>query len=291
MGIYDRDYYQAEQPGIRLGAPQSMVVKLIIVNVAVFVLCIFVKQLKEYLPLDSGTETNALRWFQFVTYSFTHFEPLHLGGNILCLWMLGRDVETVYGRKEVLGIYLLSAVFGGIVFVARQRILNGGAIVPGAGVIGASGAVTAIVILFCLKFPTRTVLLMFLFPVPAWLIGVVIVLGDLQQNSLGDTGIACDVHLAGAAFALAYHYFGWRVGALFSPDLTALKKTFRAKPKLKIHAPSGRGGELDDEVYDDLDRRGDEVLAKVRTAGEEQVTDEDRRILEADSRRRQQKLR
>ena len=47
--------------------------------------------------------------------------------------------------------------------------------------LGASGAVTAIVLLFVFHYPTRTILLMFVLPVPAWVMGVLIIGGNLMQ--------------------------------------------------------------------------------------------------------------
>jgi len=156
--------------------------------------------------------------------------------------------------------------------------------------IGASGGVTALVILFCALNPRATVFYNFLFPMPAWLMGAIVVLGDLmlmRQNPFGPQ-IAYDVHLTGAAFALAYWYFGWNLGRL--PGMDELQRLFKAphkwfkpRPPLRVHDP--------EQAYDDLDAEADRVLDKINREGLDKLNSRERRILEDYSRRTRQKLR
>jgi hypothetical protein len=149
--------------------------------------------------------------------------------------------------------------------------------------LGASGGVTTIILLFCVHFPKRTVLLMFVLPTPAWVLGVLLVVMNLFGMKTSPEGnVAFDVHLVGAVFALAYWRFGWNLGRL-TPGLPASRKLFKPGPKLRIHDP--------DEVYSDLDRSADAVLEKVNTSGIESLNSKERKILEDYSRRMRQKHR
>ena len=164
----------------------------------------------------------------------------HIFWNIFGLFMFGREVESVYGPKEFLRVYLVAATVGGILFAVRNMAMVDPAAWAGVRVVGASGAMTAVIILFCLHFPKRTVLLMFIIPVPAWVLGVIIVAGDLFGLSRSSEPIAFDVHLAGAGFALAYYALGWNLSrwTSFVPDMSQSRKWFKSKPKLKIHEPT-----------------------------------------------------
>ena len=72
-------------------------------------------------------------WWRLVTSGFLHFGPIHLGMNMLALWILGRDLETALGRVRYTAVYLLSLFGGGVsVYLFGQL---------GSGVAGASGAV------------------------------------------------------------------------------------------------------------------------------------------------------
>ena len=126
----------------------------------------------------------------------------------------------IYGRKEFLRLYLVTLVVGSIVWALRYQLSGASSQAPEHVLLGASGAVTAVVLLFVLHNPTRTILLMFVLPVPAWVIGVLIIGGDLMQmlSSTGQRTVAFDVHLAGAAFAILYYRLGWNLGR-WLPDL------------------------------------------------------------------------
>ncbi len=49
-------------------------------------------------------------WWQLVTSAFTHVQVLHIGFNMLALWVLGPQLEGVLGRSRFLAVYLLSAL-------------------------------------------------------------------------------------------------------------------------------------------------------------------------------------
>jgi membrane associated rhomboid family serine protease len=53
-------------------------------------------------------------YWQLLTSMFTHVEPWHLGFNMLALWVLGPQLEQVFGRTRFLAIYLLSGLSGSV---------------------------------------------------------------------------------------------------------------------------------------------------------------------------------
>jgi membrane associated rhomboid family serine protease len=77
-------------------------------------------------------EVAAGDWWRLVTAGFLHYGPLHLVFNMLALWVIGRDVETVLGRTRFLAVYLVSLLGGS----AAVMLFS-----PDAAVAGASGAV------------------------------------------------------------------------------------------------------------------------------------------------------
>src|SRR5262249_12958968 len=155
--------------------------------------------------------------------------------------------------------------------------------------IGASGGVTAAIILFCILNPRATIFANLFIPVPAWLFGIIAVAGDLSgsmNRSAVTGGVAYDVHLVGAALAVRYWYFGWNFSRL--PGLDELKRLVgnpkrwvKPRPSLKVHDP--------EHYYEDLDAEGDRLLQKMHDEGEDSLTEKERRILEDYSRRMRQK--
>ena len=277
MGIYDRDYYREQQrPGVTLRAPQSIVVTLIIINVAAFLanglLTGETNRITAVLACNSNTLSQPWMWWQLLTYGFAHGSIQHILFNMLGLWFLGMDIEHHYGRKEFLRLYLAMIVVGGLTWALGETLLghNNGM------VIGASGAIAGIVVLYALNFPRRTLLLFFVLPVPAWLVGVLVVLSDLfgAAGHAGDSNIAYTVHLAGAALAFSYYHFGWNFSKLTEGRFSLSR--FKPRPKLRVHDPQLDKPELSDEV--------DRILEKIHREGEDSLSRKERRTLESASR-------
>lgn len=303
MGIYDRDYYQDEpRHGGGWGSPRSVVTKLIIINVAIFVVDMFTpivrrmsidgptasRWLDSLLALHADLFTHPWQFYQLLTYGFAH-APMdsdqfifHVGFNMYMLWLFGRDVESRYGWKEFLTVYLGLIVLSGLVWAVYQNLIGWQGETP--RVIGASGAVVGIVVLFALNFPQRKFTLLFLpmMPIPAWVLGVVLVGMDLL-GALRNTGsnVAYIAHLAGAGFATLYFFSGLRPSR-WLPDNFSLQ-SLAPKPKLRVHDP--------DPDYRALDEQADAILEKLHTQGEGSLSDNERKILEDYSRRMRQKHR
>jgi membrane associated rhomboid family serine protease len=293
MGIYDRDYSRDEQSGHTLSGPKTMVTTLIVINVVIYLVdWIFLKgeaigigrdgkvvyeaALSKLGALSPNLFSEPWKVYQLLTYGFLHaMTPMHIAGNMYVLWMFGREIEGVYGRTEFLRIYLTMIVLAGLVWVAQQQIAGPSA----SGLVGASGAVTGIVVLYALHFPKRTILLFFVLPAPMWVVGVLFVAADVfgAFGSHGD--VAYIAHLTGAAFAFLYFRGKWNLGRL-TRGLPSLKLRGRG-PRLKVHDPDAGDRKLDRQV--------DDILEKISRDGEDSLTRKERKMLEDASRRAQRR--
>lgn len=288
MGIYDRDYYREEQNvfGFGAGADRSMVVLLILANVALYVLNMFTpgNWLAEQMSVRVENLWQPWMWWRFLTAGFMH-DPRGLGHiffNMLGLFIFGRGVEQVYGRMEFLRFYLVAVVVSSVVWSLIDYASGGN---PLDSMYGASGAISAVTILFALNFRHATILLFFVLPMPAWVAAVLFVLFDLfsavgQTGAYSDDNVAYTAHLAGAAFAFVYYQSGWNFGRLTSKFTTP--GAFRRKPRLKVHEPSER-----EEAP--LQERVDAILEKIHREGESSLSREERNTLEEASRRYQRR--
>jgi membrane associated rhomboid family serine protease len=81
-----------------------------------------------------------------ITYSFLHGDLLHLGGNMLFLWVFGDNVEDALGHMRFLIFYLLCAVAGAMM----HGLLAPHSEMP---LIGASGAIAGIVAAYLILHP------------------------------------------------------------------------------------------------------------------------------------------
>jgi membrane associated rhomboid family serine protease len=293
MGIYDRDYYRREGPSF-LGsfAERGTMCKwLIAVNVAAFIVQMVTVVrgprgvldgwFTEALCLDASRVLHGEVW-RLLTYAFLHSTSMvdHILWNMLFLFLFGRDVEDMYGPREFLTFYLVSAVAGGVAHVALVQI----GWFPLSVVVGASGAVTAVLVLCAFHYPTRIILLFLILPVPIWLFVIFSVAKDFYSflGAADHLHVAVDVHLAGAAFAFAYFKLHWRLTDLLPRVRTWQRK--RSQPRLRVYreeeAPTpvtvAAAAPPEDEQ---LEAKMDAILAKISRTGKESLTDSERQLL------------
>jgi membrane associated rhomboid family serine protease len=136
---------------------------------------------------------------------FLHANFAHLAGNMLFLWIYGRNVEVQAGRLGFVAIYLLT----GVAAVALYALFQLGSGVP---MIGASGAISGVLGVYFLWFPrnkVRVLVWLFffvqVFALPArWVLGFFILVDNLMPFLFGAsaTGVAYGAHIGGFAGGL-----------------------------------------------------------------------------------------
>jgi membrane associated rhomboid family serine protease len=176
--------------------------------------CDLVSQAGEVLcEGQSGVQGQAdpqpSTWLTVVSSMFMHGGLLHIGGNLLFLWVFGNNVEDAMGRVRFVVFYLL----GGIAAMAGQTAVDPSATVPS---VGASGAVAAVLGGYLLIYPRARVLtLVFLFifftfiQIPAMFFLVIwfgqqLLFGylDYVDPTGGGGGVAYFAHIGGFVFGL-----------------------------------------------------------------------------------------
>lgn len=146
---------------------------------------------------------------------FLHGNLVHLLGNMWFLWVFGNNVEEAFGHAGYALLYLIGGIAATLAFVVAQ---------PSATdpLIGASGAIAAILGAYLVLYPRHTVLslvFVMLVPVPAALF---LGLWFLGQFAVTDPGVAWQAHVGGfvvgvvITFALRQMLLG-RVERLHGP--------------------------------------------------------------------------
>jgi membrane associated rhomboid family serine protease len=97
-----------------------------------------------------GLNQEHNRFLGVLTSMFLHGGWLHLGGNMLFLWVFGNNIEDRLGRLRFLPFYLLVGVAAGL----AQVIADPGSDIP---LIGASGAISGVLGAYILLFPRAPV--------------------------------------------------------------------------------------------------------------------------------------
>jgi membrane associated rhomboid family serine protease len=145
-------------------------------------------------------------WESVFVAMFLHGGWLHIGGNMLFLWIFGNNVEDSMGRFTFVGFYLL----GGLAATLLQTAVNTSSTVPN---LGASGAIAAVLGGYALLYPRARVatLIFIIFFITVLELPALVVLGgwfllqllDASASAGGDVGgVAYFAHIGGFLFGL-----------------------------------------------------------------------------------------
>ena len=180
---------------------------IIVINILVFMLNSLSPHSTFYTAMIPGLVLQKGFVWQFLTYMFTHSGLSHILFNMLGLFFFGVQVERRLGSKEFLVFYLSTGVLAGV-FSFVVYVLTG---MYGVILLGASGAVFAVLLAFAVFFPHANIYIMGILPIraPVLVIGYTAIELFSQIFSV-QSGVAHLTHLAG--FGFAYLYFVLRLG-------------------------------------------------------------------------------
>ncbi|PRY94462.1 membrane associated rhomboid family serine protease [Hasllibacter halocynthiae] len=141
-----------------------------------------------------------------LTSMFLHGGWLHLGGNMLFLWIFGDNLEAEFGHLGFLAFYLFAGAAAGLAQVASAPLSP----VP---MVGASGAIAGVMGGYLLLFPKARVDVLFIIvvivriiPLPAWIVlgaWFAIQVGSGAMTPTAGGGVAYWAHTGGFAAGLA----------------------------------------------------------------------------------------
>jgi membrane associated rhomboid family serine protease len=181
---------------------RSLSIWLIAINVLVFALEYLFPPTLGYLAMTPILVLNGFFWQPF-TYMFVH-DPhtlTHILVNMLGLLFFGPAVEKEMGSKEFILYYLLTGFLAGLFSFAAFLFL-GGAYTP---LLGASGAIFAVLLAFATLQPNAQVLIWGIIPMRAPIMVLGYTLIELFSQVFGSaSSVAHLTHLAGFAFGWLY---------------------------------------------------------------------------------------
>jgi membrane associated rhomboid family serine protease len=169
--------------------------------------------LTEAEPISVGGETIQVPqepgptpiWLTLFTSIFMHGGWLHLGGNMLFLWIFGDNVEHRIGH----GLYLVFYLVAGILASFAQILVDTGSVIP---TLGASGAIAGVLGAYLVMFPTNRVLVLII-RFPVWVPAIVVIgLWAALQFISGFGALGVEESAGGVAYMA--HIGGFVAGVL-----------------------------------------------------------------------------
>ncbi len=178
----------------------SLIPAIIAVDIAVFCLTYFLfPRLMYRLAMIPSAVLYGHAYWQFATYMFCHGGIWHLLMNMLALYMFGMPVARQIGSNEFLLFYLLTGIAAGIMSFFSYWAAGINAVL-----IGASGAIYGVMLLFSVFYPRSVVYVFGVIPVRAPLLIVIYFLIEFMGSMSMRGSIAHATHLWGLIFAALY---------------------------------------------------------------------------------------
>jgi membrane associated rhomboid family serine protease len=181
-------------------ANRNAAIWLIAINVVVFALEYIFPRFSRFVILNPRAVLSGAVW-QLLTYMFSHADLTHLLVNMLGLLFFGTQVEREMGTKEFVLYYLLTGFLAGL-FSFVAYIAAGAYSVY---LLGASGAVFAVLLAYATIYPQSEIYIWGIVPVraPVMVIGYTVIELVSQLFSFRNS-VAHLTHLAGFGFGWIY---------------------------------------------------------------------------------------
>ncbi|MBL0329135.1 MAG: rhomboid family intramembrane serine protease [Bacteroidetes bacterium] len=160
--------------------------------------------LKNKLMFNAYMIKERKEWYRFFSHGIIHADWMHLGFNMLSLYMFGKAVEDAYAAifdgKGMLFFIILYV--GGLVMSSLYSYERNKTNIY-YNSLGASGAVSAVIYAYIMLAPTAQLGIMFIpVPIPAYIFGFIYLGIEYYLSKRGNTGIAHDAHFWGAIYGI-----------------------------------------------------------------------------------------
>ncbi len=214
--------------------------------------------LVNMLPYSHQAVVEEFQVWRAVTYMFTHFSIWHFVMNMLMLWMFGDEVVRRMGAKKFLWFYLGTGVFAALCSFQYHSV------------IGASGALFAVMYAYAWFFPERQILVFFVLPMPVKYAIYLFAFIDVMSIPAGGN-IARFTHLGG--FAAAIIYFKWIYPRLLHSGSARRFQQWR-QAKNKEEYVAKKANEKQETFFED-DAKLDRILQKISRYGRDSLNQEE----------------
>jgi membrane associated rhomboid family serine protease len=237
----------------------------------------------HYVSLSSNPMDLLWKPWSVITYSFFHSDVFHIFFNMILLNFASQLFLTFFNQKQLLGLYVLSAIFSGFVFVLSFYLMN--IIAP---IVGASAAIMAILVAVTTYQPLMNVRLLLIGNVKLWHITLfTIVVVDIMQIRDANSG-GHIAHLAGAFFGFIFIKLlenGTDLSKIVTTIIDFFVNLFTktpSKPFKKVHRNYKKPIEKPTSrivAKDKTQQQIDEILDKISQSGYDCLTKEEKEFL------------
>lgn len=264
----------------------NIVEQIIYLNIAIFILSYLVETVAW---LVQGNTSLVTHWFALqdnfpgllskpwtlVTYGFLHGGFLHILFNLIVLFYFGNLFLDFFSKRDFLIYYFLGIVLGGLVYISSYtyfpNLKNENSIL-----LGASAGIMAIVIGIATKIPNYAIHFRFIGGIKLWYIALALVIIDLIQLPVDNTGGHL-AHLGGALTGYLLTHFAAGSGRRTGGSLFNLFKSKKQKPLKTVY--KSKTQQKPQEFDTEHQKKIDTILDKISKSGYEALSREEKDFL------------
>jgi len=274
----------------------GVIIRLIFLNIVFFAIPAVVFSLlhlfkvnvdyMSYVSLSTDWSLLSVKPWSILSYAFFHSGFFHILFNMLMLNFFGNLFLTYFTQKQLLGLYLFAAIFSGLIYMIGYSFLPALTGVH-ASMIGASGAIMSVLLATVTYQPYMEVRLILFGNVKLWQIALVLVVLDLIQLPMDNTG-GHIAHLAGALFGFLFIRLlqnGVDLSKIVSKVIDFFVNLFQPKkatPFKKVHVNIKKPvSKVQSKIVvkDKAQQQIDEILDKISQSGYDSLTAEEKEFL------------
>lgn len=279
----------------------NIFIQLIFINVGIFVIgtliSVFLQLFKLSIPgiyelfaLPASFTTFIHQPWSMFTYMFMHSGFLHILFNMLWLYWFGILFLQFFSAKHLRGLYVLGGICGGLFYMGAYNTFPFFSdAIDTSVLVGASASVLAIVAATAYREPNYRIQLFLFGAIRLKYLALIVIGMDLLSITSENAG-GHIAHLGGAIGGILFAASlskGWDLTFWINKILDGFvslfeKKTWKRKPKMKVHYSNNTSREQDYEYNARKKAQSDEVdriLEKLKKSGYESLTTEEKKSL------------
>jgi membrane associated rhomboid family serine protease len=282
----------------------SVLIKLIFVNVGVFIFVNLISLIFFLTGFDNVTNFALIDWlavpanltellykpWTIITYMFLHTGFFHILFNMLWLYWFGIIFLKFLSEKQLLSVYILGGIAGAALYILAYNVFPVFSTSKDVSVaLGASASVMAVVIAISFFMPNYTINLLFIGRIKLYYIAIFAIGLDILSIQSSNAG-GHIAHLGGALFGYLFirqYKNGTDLTKGLSKFLDNVQEMFKPKPKMKVTYKSKKNkksakSETDFEYNKrqaDTQKEIDRILDKISRSGYKSLTKAEKELL------------
>jgi membrane associated rhomboid family serine protease len=236
----------------------------------------------HFISLSSTPADLFWKPWSVLSYAFFHADIFHILFNLIIFNFAGRLFLTFFTQKQLLSLYLMGAIFSGLIFIVSYLIFPA-LINQNATLIGASGAIMAVLFSTTTYAPYMQIRLLLIGTVKLWHIALFYLIVDLISLSFSNVG-GHIAHLGGALFGYLYSSQlkkGTDITKTFTSFVDGLVNLFKRRksaPFKKVHK-NPTYSKPKPVAKDKTQQQIDDLLDKISKSGYDSLTKQEKEFL------------